>query len=485
MKATWQHERGIALLGAMMLLLILAILGAMLLNLAGQESLSAAAGREAAAGQHLADAAGELVVAALNNPHTAPAALASALSKKNKTAAGAPSFFDGNGRSQFSGTPDRPDLVLDANDPTSDRLLNDPQTGLFRAVREFGTIEELKVYAASKAGLLCTIEATVRTAAGASLRQAVLLQLAALDLPALRAGVQVGQNLGTLEAGMESPVSVHWGDVKIRENAVFSRVDEVAVLSAVAPVTGQGYDETLRRGDRWMEAWIGGQAQTTQPAPVQGQVPVWPQNVHAQQIPIPGLRLDDWPYEQLKRMAKQFGRYFAIDQAGLLYPQGVVQPGYGVAAGDVLRSEAPGDQRGLIFIDTLDQQPPRLDNLGTIAIEAGYIEGLLIVQGHVLLAPTGGQSLAVLSPPIESNKSASRVAVQLSRVNVNGVLYAGGNITVSGKARLFGAVMARGTITPGSSGGNLEVWYNHDVGQALYQGLPVVYRAPGTWMMKY
>jgi hypothetical protein len=74
--------------------------------------------------------------------------------------------------------------------------------------------------------------------------------------------------------------------------------------------------------------------------------------------------------------------------------------------------------------------------------------------------------------------------VQLDRVNLNGVLYAGGNITITGKARVFGAVLAGGTITPDSSGGTLEVWYNHDVGQGLYQGLPVVYPARGTWMMK-
>jgi hypothetical protein len=485
MKDTWRKEKGIALLGAMMLLLILALLGAMLLNLAGQESLSAAVGREAAVGQHLADAAAELVVAAFNNPHGAPAALVSALNKKSMTASGVLSFFDDNGRSQFAGTPDRPDLALEATELRSDRILNDPQTGLFRGLREFGTIEELKVYAASKPGLLCTVEATVRTAGGPALRQSMLMQLAALGLPALRSGVQVGQSLGAFQAGKESPVSVHWGDVKVQGNAVFRRIDEVPVLSAVAPVMGQGYDDTLARDDRWMELWIGGQAQTTQPVSVQGQASVWPYNVHAQQSPIPGVRGDEWPYEQLKQMAKQFGRYFAIDQAGLLYPQGVVRPGYGVTASEVLRSEAPGDQRGLIFIDTLDQQPPRLDNLGTIVIDAGYIEGLLVVQGHVLLSPSMGQSLAVLSPPIASDTSASRVAVQLSRININGVLYAGGDITVSGKARLFGAVVAKGTITPSSSGGSLEVWYNHDIGQALYQGLPVVYRAPGTWMMKY
>ena len=84
MNGTRQHQQGIALLGTMMLLLILSMLAAMLLNLAGQEALHAGAGREAAVGQQLADAAGELVVAALNSPHTAPASLASVLSKKKQ-----------------------------------------------------------------------------------------------------------------------------------------------------------------------------------------------------------------------------------------------------------------------------------------------------------------------------------------------------------------------------------------------------------------
>jgi hypothetical protein len=50
---------------------------------------------------------------------------------------------------------------------------------------------------------------------------------------------------------------------------------------------------------------------------------------------------------------------------------------------------------------------------------------------------------------------------------------------------VYGAVAAAGTIASATSGGALEVWYNHDLGQGLFQGLPVVYRAPGTWMSRY
>lgn len=94
MRATRHHQEGFALLGAMMLLLILAVLGGMLLNLAGQDAVTAAAGVELALGQHLADAAGELAVAALNSPHAAPAPLAVIMNKRHTNALGAPSFFD-------------------------------------------------------------------------------------------------------------------------------------------------------------------------------------------------------------------------------------------------------------------------------------------------------------------------------------------------------------------------------------------------------
>jgi hypothetical protein len=68
---------------------------------------------------------------------------------------------------------------------------------------------------------------------------------------------------------------------------------------------------------------------------------------------------------------------------------------------------------------------------------------------------------------------------------MNGLVYAAGNITVSGKVRLFGAVTTEGTITSAGTGSSLEVWYNHDYGQGLYKGLPVVYPAHGSWMARY
>lgn len=482
-----ESQQGIALLGAMILVLILSLLGATLLNLAGQEAISAGAVREVAVAQQLADAAGELVVAGFHSPETVPPALSSALAKRSRTAAGAPSFFDSTGRSQFIGTADRPDLLLDARNLSDDRMMNDPEVGVFRAMRGLGRIQEIKVYAPSRPGLLCTVDVTVATQFGSSVRQSAMMQLGTLDVPPLLAAVQVGQSLGMLQPGKESPVGVHWGDLKVGEDLILRRTDEIPTRSILAPVTGQGYDETAQRDDRWVEAWMGGQVQETQPPPGTNSTPPLPANVHVRQNPVPGIRLDQWTYEQLKRVAKLYGSYFAIDRNGLLYPQGTAESGRGVSPDEVFQSEGVGDQRGLIFIDTLDQAAPRADNLGTVTIRAAYLEGIVVIQGHVVLAPNGsGRSLSVFSPPsIERDGMASRLPVQLSRVNLNGVLYVSGNITVTERARIFGAVAAGGTITSGSTSGTLEVWYNHDLGQGLYKGVPVVYRAPGTWLVRY
>jgi hypothetical protein len=192
--------------------------------------------------------------------------------------------------------------------------------------------------------------------------------------------------------------------------------------------------------------------------------------------------------QNIKRVAKRFGRYFAIDRAGLLYPQGVVEQGRGISPDEVFRSQGSGDQLGLIFIDTLDQTPPRPDNLGVVKLQVPYFEGVAVVQGHVVLAPPSGsgQSIGVLSPPpVDQGKDVARMPVQLAGMHFNGVLIASGDITVDGRVRLYGAVASGGTIASAGSGNRLEVWYDHELGRGFYRGLPVVYRAPGTWMARY
>lgn len=481
------NQQGIALLGVMAMALILSLLATTVLNLSGQEAVSAGSGRQAAVAQQLADAASELAIAWFHDPRVTnlDPRLATLHGKRNHDAEGSPSFFDQNGRSQFVGTVGQPDLNLAADNSLDNRILNDPEVGLFRAMHDLGQVEELKVYAPSNLDLLCTIDATIATHATPSVKHSVALQLGALRLRPLRAAVQVARHLGEFQLGHESPVRVHWGDIRVGEDLVLHRERDLPVKSQIAPVTGQGYEEMAEREDRWMEAWIGGQVRVTQPSLEQAHG--LPSNIHEQQNPLPGVSFDQWTYDDLKQIAKRFGRYFGIDRDGLLYPQGLIEPGRGLSPDEVLKSQVPGDQQGLIFIDTLDQTPPRPDNLGMLRMQNPYFEGILVVQGHIVLNPHGsGSSIRAMSPSQTGQENSPiRLPIQLPGVHVNGVLYANGNIIVDGRVKIHGAVATEGTITTSSAGGTLEVWYEQDLGQGLFRGLPVVYRAPGTWMVKY
>lgn len=480
------HEQGIALLGVISLALVLALLVAVLLDLAGQEVSSAGGAADVAVAQGIADAAQDLVIAWFHSPQSSQPALAEILAKRQVSSAGSPSFFDPAGRSQFIGTVDRPDLYLDASRSADQHLLNDSRGGLFGSLQDLGSVQSLKVYAPDTPGLLCTVAATVTTA-NSSVRHAVSMQLSALEVPALRAGVQVGGSLGLPQVGPESGALVHWGDLTVGGDLVLQRLEDIPVQSESVLMTGMSYRDMSHREDRWLSMWAGGAVRLMQLSPGQTGDVVLPINVHAHQLPMPGLRRDHWGYEQLKQLAMKYGTYLAIDRDGLLYPGGIVEPGHGVRPDDYLRSRNVGDARGLIFVDTLDRTAPRADNLGVLRLNAPYLEAILVVQGHVIVSPSAsGQSLSVLSSSSGgSGAAASRTTVPLSDIHVNGVLYAAGNITLDRPSRVFGAVVAEGTIITDRPGATMEVWYDSEMGRGLFRGIPVVLRAPGTWMVRY
>lgn len=480
------HEQGIALLGVVILALILALLGAALLDLAGQEASSAAGAADVAVAQAVADAAQDMVIGWFHSPQASPSDLATALTKRQVSSTGSPSFFDPTGRSQFVGTIDRPDVFLDASRSADQLVLNDSGTGFLRSLQDLGSVQGLKVYAPGTPGLVCTVEATVTTG-HSSVRHAVSMQLGAPELPALRAAVQAGGSLGVPQIASESGALVHWGDLAVGGDLTMQRVEDIPLQSDSAPVTGQSYRDMPHRDDRWLSIWTGGGVHVMQLSPGQTREPVLPLNVHPNRNPIPGVRRDYWGYEQLKQLAMRYGTYLRIDRDGLLYPSGSVEPGRGVMPNEYLRSRTVGDSRGLIFIDTLDGTAPRSDNLGVVHLDAAYLEAVLVVQGHVILSPSAlGQSLSVLSPPSGGSGTAGgRTSVQLSDIHVNGALYAKGNITVERPARVFGAVAAEGTIASAGPGTTMEVWYDHEMGRGLFRGIPVVVRAPGTWLVRY
>lgn len=477
------RENGHVLLAVLACIMILSLLGMTALFLASQDVPGVSATKEETSAQQLADAAAELVINWFHNPDAAPASLAGLLAKRLGDETSGPSFFDAVHRSQFIGTADHPDVFLDATHPVDNTILNGTSSGFPGSLRELGRLAKLKLYGPMLPGLLGTLEVTSSTEGHKPMRRTVQMQLGALTIPAVRAAVQIGKGLGILQPGGESPIRAHWGDQRIVGDLVIKRMEELAVKLPEAPVTGQPY-EAQQAVDRWSDYWVGGALTVLFPPPGQGLHPIPPPNVHLQQLPSPGVRLDQWEYEAMKRTALRYGTYYRLDHQGQLHFQNASEDDHdGIAPSEVLTSQARGDHRGLVFIDTVDAQPPRADNQGTLVLDSDYLEIILIVQGHVVIKPHGtGQSVPALSPPPEgSNTMGLRIPVLLSGIHLSGLLWTTGRIYVERSMRIFGAVMAGDSVVVAGSGATMEVWYNSELAQGLFRGIPVVYRAPGTW----
>ena len=481
-----QHGQiqGHVLPASLVLIIILSALSMTALYLAGQDVPGISAMREESAALQLADAATELAMSWFHDSTNTPPSIAGLLVKRQDDPVSGPSFFDATGRSQFIGNPDRPDISLDSANSADERLLNSSPSGFSGALLELGRLEKLKVYGPSQPGLLGTLEVTASTIGRRPIARTIRLQLGALKIPAVRAAVQTGEGLGALRPGGESPVLAHWGDTRVMADMVVNHIEDLIAKTTAAPVTNQSYELMRRLEDRWTDYWIGGTVSFLSPPT---SATPFPLNVHINQHPTPGVRLDRWDYDLLKRTALRYGSYYRLDRGGRLHQSGATESDPGILPADVLASAAVGQSHGLVFIDTVDGEAPRPDNLGTLVVDADYVEALLVVQGHVMVKPSGpGRSVPVLSPAPEGSTSlGSRIPVTLSDIHLNGVLYAAGTVTLAGNARIYGAVMTPATVVAGGTGIHLEVWYNADLGKGLFRGLPVVYRVPGTWQVKY
>jgi hypothetical protein len=470
-------EKGGVLLTALMVGLLLALIGGVAMNLAMTETAESSGHWEETASRLLAESGVEQVVAWLtHNELPGPSGTARI---------GAASGVPGPELYQFRGTAEAPDLDLDAARPEDDRFLNDKSTGAFRGLAELGRIARLRLYGPVRPEGLCTVEVTGESRRG--LRRTSSIELGATRIPPLRAAIQAGLSSTTPDVlgndiGLEGGISpafprvlAHWGELRLAGNPFLGRTAEFPRKSDQATVTGLGYVEIGGRSeDRWMEAWIGGIPR------FEDSDNALPPNVHAHQDPVPGLLLSHWEYLKFKETAKRFGTYYVPDREGRLFRNGNKEPALAQTPAEVFGAPGFGAPRGLVFVDTLDQGPPTETNMATLVLESPYMEGVFFVNAHVVLRPEGeGQTIPALSPPPDGSRSgALRVPVNIAGVAIQGVLYTTGGITIERPVRVFGAVVAERGLT---GGGTLEVWYNHDLGRGLVQGLPVVFPLRGTW----
>ena len=234
-----RQQEGYVLLAALMLVVLLTMAGLTALFVTGQDAPGVSAMKENNVAQQLADASADLVMSWFHDPAATPPPVAGLLTKRQGDLAGGPSFFDAAGRSQFTGTGDRPDLWLDASRPADDQALNHAANSSIGSLRSLGRIVSVKLYGPLQPGLLGTLEVTATTADRRAVARTVQLQLGTVSIPPIRAAVQVGQALGILQPGGESPVRVHWGDHRVLGDLIVKQPGHLVALRLMIRKRGE------------------------------------------------------------------------------------------------------------------------------------------------------------------------------------------------------------------------------------------------------
>src|SRR5262245_30151961 len=141
---------GHVLMASLMVMLILSVLSMTAFYLAGQNVPGISAMREESTSLQLADAATELAIGWFHDSTSSPPSIAGLLMKRQDDSVGGPSFFDAAGRSQFIGSSDRPDILLDAAGVAGNQVLNTAPSGFSGPLLGLGRLEQLKVYGPSQ-----------------------------------------------------------------------------------------------------------------------------------------------------------------------------------------------------------------------------------------------------------------------------------------------------------------------------------------------
>lgn len=474
-----ETERGMALVVTLALLFLITLLGLSVFRWSIDEIGIAGNQKASVQAQYLAEAGTAMALQWFQEPETFPdvgvfplgetaGGRGSFLARRKMDSHGAASFFDNGGQSQFLGTPEQPDYWYQPGP--------DPPGFLSEVFGSLGVLASLKIFAPTSPGAICTVEATGATGSGIS--RTVSVEIIPSPVPPTTAPLQIGPG-----SNGPVPVLVHWGGVRVMGNADFgSSLETVPKKISTAAINGEPYAFPVRQ-DPWIDFYVGRAIINPKPVCLDCTEPFSPDgygNLHQLQATNrPGFGLDPWDYQSLKTFAKTWGGYFGSDREGFLYLDGILDPSHRRTPYQVLAYPPAGNDRGLFFIDTVDQKPPGGTNLATLDLPVDYMEGIFSIQAHLTLRESGpGRSILVQAPPVDGIITASRETVVLPNVHLKGVLSMAGQLVVEGHPKVFGALIAQQGIT---GSGQPEVWYDADLGTGYYPGLPTATMLKGSW----
>lgn len=191
------------------------------------------------------------------------------------------------------------------------------------------------------------------------------------------------------------------------------------------------------------------------------------------------LELPEYDYQTLKDVARQFGHYYSRDAAGNIY-RGDVQSDATRITMEEIMSNDPADPAKIVFVDTIDGNPPAADgsNLGSeISIQGAgaadgqprYMRGLYYVAANVRFTGQGSDGVSLSLPvpdrPDDWVSSVSWPSGYAQQTCISdGVVVFAGNLQVNGQPVFYGSLVAYGQIT---GSGTPWVYYNPKLAEGL------------------
>jgi hypothetical protein len=477
-------ERGAILVVALVTVGLLSVLGGAWLRVVTAERETVVREEREILARSLADAGVERVLAWFADPASfagpgvfrqtsacsAPSDHAAIFRKRCLGAGGLPGFRGVDGSSQFRGTATSPDLVYAWNtieDLSIESILQDLNLSWPSLRSVASTIRtEIRLLAPRSPDAIATI--LIRASIGQDATAIVRAEL--IDGP--WRGISEAIHAGVATPG-PIPVRVHWGDIFVDGPLdVTTIADRLPRRDSDAMINGEGY--ILDPGsDRWLDIRAGGTI--SGPLVPNGQGFLAPYAHMHQNTPSPESEV--WGYQALKRYAQRHGRYLTTRGTGLLYDN---DQGPGVPPNAVFTSSDDESRKpGIVFIDTLDQQPPRADNLEQLRVEFGFARADAFVGAHLVMTGAAGRSVVVDTPAEEGNPSAGPAVrgITLSGIHYVGALLVAGRVRVENRVNVFGAIKAGQGF---DDVGGLEVWYDETLKTGYRKGFAPVLVKPGS-----
>lgn len=262
--------------------------------------------------------------------------------------------------------------------------------------------------------------------------------------------------------GMAGNVKVHWGEAWSKNNMEMQSQNQYSYLST------DPY--AIWRTEGLINDWGGGwSVDTTRNPDVyttqndMGDVSAGDDTYEGRflQNQLPEDFPAEWPtfdYETFKNLALSNGRYYTTDSSGNIYKDGVEVDFYTEFA------DYNPTVYDLVFIDTIDQQPPAADgsNLSTISIsgDSEGIKGIFYIGANFDVAGVG-------SPPTVVATDPDSYEFSLSNIFLDGVLYAAGTLAMAGNAGVYGSVVTQMGFV---GNGTPDVYYNSELANGINMG---------------